>query len=145
MSLFFPASATLGDSRALLLVIEHSVLQLPARMGAEPSWYSHAANFQLAFSLAGVQEDATAWINESLLYSREEERRERGISTTSLEYCGNGACHCQHRSLCNCLAFAYGFASLSTPEQLDKTKLRLGKQWKLILSNKKSVKHFYKL
>ena len=58
ISLFFPAPAALGDSGALLLVIESSALRLPAPMGAAPGWYSRVANFQLTSSLAGVQEDA---------------------------------------------------------------------------------------
>lgn len=46
---------------------------------------------------------------------------------------------------CVALAIACGFISLNTPEKLDKTKLKMGKQWKLFASNSKSIKHFYKL
>lgn len=46
---------------------------------------------------------------------------------------------------CVTLAIAYGFVSLNTPEELDETKLKMGKEWKLFPSSNESMKHFYKL
>lgn len=103
--------------------------------------------FQLTFSLAGSHKDVVWLIPVFALQQRErkKEKTEEYLWPHLRWHWGSGARHCHHKSLCNSLTLACGFASLNAPGKLHWAMLKLRKQWKHFPSNKTSVKYFYKL